>query len=316
MANVAAAVLPGCGRLPPGLRVVQVVQEFSREGGAETVAFELQRCWAAAGMPTEVLAATIGRGLDPAAAGPVRFALPRSLAARIPTRGRWRYAGRSLLVPGFTLAASALLRRGQRRGGWAEGAVVLSHGDCFVADVIVLHAVNAANLAQKRRDGQWRWALNPMHLWVEGRDRRMLRGLRARRYVAVSRRVVDELALHHGVPRERVRVIPNGTDIERFTPDGTRGAVRAEFAIPDTAPLLLFVGHEFDRKGLAHAILALNEPGCGAAHLLAVGAGDAAAYARFAHAAGVAARVHFAGPRRDLPDVYRDGGRVRVAHRV
>lgn len=292
--------------LPPGFRIAQVVQEFSREGGVETVAFELQRRWETEGVPSFVLAASVSPEVEPDGASRVRFALPRALSDRVPTRGRWRYLGRSLIVPSFTLAASAALWLGQRPGGWAEGAVVLSHGDSLVADVIVLHAVNAASLAQKRRDGQWRWALNPMHLWVEGRDRLMLRERRARRYVAVSRRVVDELAEHHLVPRERVTVIPNGTDLDRFTPQGPPAGLRAEFAIPDAAPILLFVGHEFDRKGLAHAILALNEPGCETAHLVAVGAGGVDAYARLAADAAVGPRVHFAGPRHDLPPIYRE----------
>ena len=298
-------VLPRDLGSSPDFRIVQAVQEFSRAGGAETVAFELQRAWETAGTESDVLAATIGPDVDPEHARHVRFALPAA-ARRIPTRGRWRYVGRSALVPAFTLAASAELRRGLRPGGWAEGAVVLSHGDSLIADVVVLHAVNAASLDQKRRDREWRWALNPMHLWVGARDRLMLRGLRARRYVAVSRRVVDELETFHRVPRDRVRIIPNGTDLDRFNPQGPKAGLRAEFAIPATAPLLLFVGHEFDRKGLGHLIGALAQPGCEAAHVVAVGAGDANAYRAMADAMGVDGRVHFAGPRRDLPSIYRE----------
>ena len=285
----------------PSFRIEQVVQEFSFTGGTETVAFQLQRCWEAQGVPSEVWAATIGPEVEPRDTGRVRLVLPRMLADRVPTRGRWRHLGRGVLVPAFTLAVSARLSRAS-----AEGAVILSHGDSLVADVIVLHAVNAANLAQKRRDGEWRWALNPLHVWVTARDRRMLRGRRALRYVAVSRRVVDELVMFHAMPRERVSVIPNGTDLDRYHPDGPGAGLRVQFAIPAEAKLLLFVGHEFDRKGLAHAIGALARPGCESAHLVAVGAGDTAAYAKFAAGSGVGARVHFTGPRHDLPEIYRD----------
>ena len=285
--------------------IVQAVQEFSHAGGVETVAYELQRCWTADGTTASVLAATIGDDVGPEERRAVRLALP-PMTRLLPTRGRWRYLGRSAIVPAYTLAASVALKRGRRPAGWAENAVVLSHGDSFIADVVVLHSVNAASLAQKRADHRWHWALNPMHAWVGARDRIMLQGLRASRYVAVSRRVVDELERFHAVPRDRIAVIGNGTDIDRFTPEGTRASLRDRFGIPADAPLLLFVGHEFDRKGLAHVVGALTGPGCRSAHLVAVGAGDAAAYRTLAETLGVGARVHFAGPRRDLPEIYRE----------
>lgn len=290
---------------PADFRIVQAVQEFSRAGGTETVAFELQQAWEADGTPASVLAAIVGSDVPAAARTRVRFALPTSVQ-KIPTRGRWRHVGRSALIPLYTLAASIALHRGQRASGWAKDAVVLSHGDSFVADVVVLHAVNAANLAQKRLDKEWRWMLNPLHLWVGARDRLMLRGLRARRYVAVSNRVVGELERFHGIPRERITVIPNGTDIARFSPDGPVAGLRDAFGIGAAETLLLFVGHEFDRKGLTHAIAALCHPGCEHAHLVAVGAGDVAHYAALAQTMGVRERVHFAGPRRDLPAIYRE----------
>lgn len=292
--------------LPPDFHIQQVVQEFSFSGGTETVAFELQRGWEAAGVPSEVLVATVGPEVPPECTRHVRYVLPRGLAERVPTRGRWRYLGRSVLIPAFTIVVSARLWWRRQRGGRAGEGVILSHGDSLIADVIVLHAVNAASLAQKRRDGEWRWVLNPLHLWVKARDRLMLRGLRARRYVAVSRRVVGELAAFHDIPADRISVIPNGTDLDRFTPRGPGAGLRAQFSIPPDAALLLFVGHEFDRKGLAHLIGALAHPGCETAHVVAVGAGDASAYGRVADGAGVADRVHFTGPRRDLPAIYRD----------
>lgn len=290
---------------PADFRIVQAVQEFSRAGGTETVAFELQRAWEADGTPSSVLAAVIGPDIPAAARMRVRFALP-TLLQHIPTRGRWRHIGRSMLVPAYTVAASIMLRRDQRGSGGTDKPVVLSHGDSLVADVVVLHAVNAANLAQKRLDREWRWMFNPLHFWVGARDRLMLRGLRARRYVAVSNRVVSELERFHGIPRDRISVIPNGTDIARFSPDGPVAGLREACGIGVGDTMLLFVGHEFDRKGLKYAIAALCHPGCAQAHLVAVGAGDIARYTAMANAMGVGKRVHFAGPRNDLPAIYRE----------
>jgi UDP-glucose:(heptosyl)LPS alpha-1,3-glucosyltransferase len=300
-----AAPGTGWGGAPADFRIAQVVQEFSRAGGVETVAFELQRRWQEAGVAADVLTATMGAETGPELARSVRFALPQGAMQRIPTRGAWRYLGRGAAVPAFTLAASAALVRGRRPGGWNEHSVVLSHGDSLVADVIAIHAVNAASLTQKRGDGDWKWALNPMHAWVGGRDRLMLGGRRARRYVAVSRRVVDELMLHHDVPWDRITIIPNGTDLTRFTPEGPVADLRGRFGIPAASRVLMFVGHEFDRKGLAPLIDALTQSGCETAHLVVVGAGDAETYGRLATAQGVGRRVHFTGPRHDLPALYR-----------
>jgi UDP-glucose:(heptosyl)LPS alpha-1,3-glucosyltransferase len=82
--------------------------------------------------------------------------------------------------------------------------------------------------------------------------------------------------------------------------------LRQAFDIGPENNLLLFVGHEFDRKGLAYLIGALRHPGCETAHVVAVGAGDEGRYGAIAESMGVRDRVHFAGPRRDLPEIYRD----------
>ena len=273
-------------------RILQVVQEFSLEGGVETVAFELQRAWDAAGVPSTVLASVV----PDAGVADVKRVAP--WLTRIPTRGRSRHLGRIFVVPWFTLAATAEIRR-------QRDAVVLSHGDSLAGDVLVIHAVNRASLIEKARAGNQRWRLNPMHWWVGLRDRYMIGGLRYRRYIAVSHRVADELAEHYAVPPERIAIIPNGINLARFdaNPDD-RAKIRREFKVPETAPLLLFVGHEFERKGLSFVIDALARLGPDA-QLLVVGSDKTERYRKQAAAAHVADRVIFAGARRDMPALYR-----------
>ena len=274
--------------------ILQVVQEFSLNGGVETVAYELQSAWQATGVPSTVLASTVGPDVSN------RMTVRRIAPAltRIPTRGRWRHLGRLLVVPVFTLAATGFVRT------QAANAVVLSHGDSFAGDVCVIHAVNKASLREKARQGGISWLLNPIHGWVALRDRWMIGGLRYRRYVAVSSRIASELNQLYKVPYDRIAVIPNGIDLVRFTPVSSGDAdVRKEFAIPPLARLLLFVGHEFERKGLAPLIKALSTlPG---AYLLVVGSDDAKPYRKLAEAAKVADRVRFAGARPDMPRIYR-----------
>jgi UDP-glucose:(heptosyl)LPS alpha-1,3-glucosyltransferase len=274
-------------------RIIQVVREFSLAGGAESVAFELHRAWREAGISAAVLASAS------AEVGPDILALSPRTLGRIPTGGPWRHLGRLAAVPLFTVLASLRLRRIPR------DAVVVSHGDTFFGDVVVVHAVNRANLQIKRQDGQWLWVLNPIHLWVALRDRVMIGGLRFRRYVAVSNRVRDELMRYYGVPSERIAVIPNGVNLVRFTPQVTdRDAMRRELGLRENCPLLLFVGHEFERKGLGPVLEALAQLDA-ETMLVVAGAGEIERYTRRAGALGVADRVLFLGARRDVERLYR-----------
>ena len=276
------------------LRVTQVVLEFSLDGGIEAVAFEMQRAFREAGIASRVLT-SVTRETGPE----VDRVLP--WLARIGSRGRLRHVGRAITVPLFTLAASWRLWLMRR-----DGLLVLSHGDTLLGDICVVHAVNRANLDTKRAAGGWRWRLNPMHLWVSWRDRVMIGGLRFRRYVALSERIASELQRYYGVPSDRIVRIPNGVNLERYTaaPDD-REATRRELGLSTEKPVLLFVGHEFDRKGLTYAIDTLAQPGLADATLLVAGAGAAAPFQQHAEQLGVGGRLVFLGARSDLPRLYR-----------
>jgi UDP-glucose:(heptosyl)LPS alpha-1,3-glucosyltransferase len=273
------------------LKIAQVVAELSSAGGVETVAFELARAFSRAGIDNAVVTAMVGRMADPGTS--VDRVAP--WLSFIPTRGPLRHLGRVIVFPVFTLAATLALAR-------HRDAVVISHGDCLKGDILVVHAVNAQSLIEKRRARSWLWHFNPMHLWVGLRDRWMIGGLRYRTYVAVSPRVATELTELYAVPPPRIRVIPNGIDLERFTYDASAGAaIREEFGIPETAKVLLFAGHEFSRKGLAHAIGALERLGDDV-WLLVVGSDNPAPYRKLATKS--AARLVFAGARSDMPALY------------
>ncbi len=272
------------------LEIVQIIQEFSTVGGAENVSWELARAFERLGISNLVLTSRSAAAPD---AKNVRLVIP--FTSSIPTRGPLRYIGRLLVVPLFTFVATFTLRH-------YRNAVAISHGDTLAGDILVVHAVNIENLHEKRRAGEWMWRFNPLHLWVSLRDHFMIGGLRYRRYVAVSPRVAGELKHHYNVPADRIQVIPNGIDVERFKPDQTaRRTARARFGIPPDAQLLLFVGHEFDRKGLAHIIGAMERLGP-EYWLLVVGAGDEGRYKRMA--SQLRGRVVFAGEQRGLESIY------------
>jgi glycosyltransferase involved in cell wall biosynthesis len=130
-------------------------------------------------------------------------------------------------------------------------------------------------------------------------ERLQFRPGRFSRVIAVTERVADDVMRVHGVPAERIDVIPPAIDIARFS-SRNGSNVRKELGLPPSARLLLFVGHDFERKGLDDALASLAGID---AHLVVVGGSDPAAHLRHAERLGVAERVHFVG-RTDRPERY------------
>ena len=267
--------------------ILQVIQEFGAIGGADRVAWELAQAFNRIGLANGVVTSaahdTGGTATD--------VILVSAWANRFSTRGGMRHLARLFVFPAFTLAATRAVRHRKK-------SLIISHGDCLAGDVVVVHAVNAENLEIKKAAGQWRWLLNPIHAWVALRDYWMIGHLRYKRYIAVSRRVSQELVKHYNVPESRIRVISNGVDVDRFKPDtSARRQIREDFGIPQEAPLLLFVGHEFNRKGLAHLIDAMERLGP-EFHLLVVGSDNQAPYRAMAKVS--AGRIVYAGEQKNV----------------
>ncbi|WP_300159621.1 glycosyltransferase family 4 protein [Solidesulfovibrio sp.] len=67
--------------------------------------------------------------------------------------------------------------------------------------------------------------------------------LRQARYVfVVSRQLKDHLVRAHGLPPEKIHIVPDGTDSETFRPDVPTAGVRERLGIPAGAPVLVFHG--------------------------------------------------------------------------
>lgn len=274
--------------------ILQVSLEMGLGGGSECVAYELHRAWLALGLDARVVT-SLSTETEPRQG--VTYAAPWLSAAGM--RARWRHLAALIAVPLFTLIATW---RAYRTPGTK---IILSHGDSLIGDVCVVHAVNRASLAEKRRAGYYSWLFNPSNLWVTWRDWWMLSGGRYRRIVAISERVRTQLKEHYQVPDEHIVTIPNGINLSRFDPANAsaRASVRHSFGVPRDVPLLLFVGSQYRLKGLEFVIRALAEMETRAI-LLVVGGDMAAPFKRLAEHLGVRDRVIFAGARSDLPKIY------------
>lgn len=119
--------------------------------------------------------------------------------------------------------------------------------------------------------------------------------------------VRDDILRHYRIDPERLHVIENAVDLAfyRRPKDATayRQRIRADLGMPQDAPLWLFVGSGFERKGLGAALHALA--GRRGGHLVVVGRDRRQRrYARLATHHGVASRVHFVGRKADVRPYY------------
>jgi len=197
-------------------------------------------------------------------------------------------------------SAQALLRRVR-----PEVDVVTIDGAVTIADsdVNAVHFVHGAWLRSPfhtrrlRRDayGAYHGVLTRVH---HAQERAAFS--RARAVVAVSGRVADELAAI-GVPREKIEVIFNGVDVERFRP----GAVdRAAIGLPDVPFLALFAGDiKTPRKNLDTVLRAIARSAD--VHLAVAGSVERSPYPAMARDLGIASRVSFLGFRSDMPALMR-----------
>jgi UDP-glucose:(heptosyl)LPS alpha-1,3-glucosyltransferase len=130
-------------------------------------------------------------------------------------------------------------------------------------------------------------------------------GLKA--VICISRMVKEDIQRHYGVPDDKLHIIYNGVDTIHFHPalaERHRQPTRAIYGIPPEAPLFLFVGSGFQRKGLAVVLRALAQlPE--SSHLLVVGRDKRTkALFRAAERLGLTGRVHFAGGQEDVRPFY------------
>lgn len=91
--------------------------------------------------------------------------------------------------------------------------------------------------------------------------------------VAVSESMRSDVQELYGVPREKVRVIHNGIDLNQYrpTPDP---AVLAKYGIDANVPFILFVGRITRQKGIIHLVDAIRWIRPGVQVVLCAGAPD------------------------------------------
>ncbi len=205
-----------------------------------------------------------------------------------------------LAYPCFLLVASLLLRLRGRGVIHSTGAIVLNRADIRTVHYCHHAAAGVEGFSRVSRGGL-AYRLNARFAAILSRlgERWCYRPAKAGRLVGVSAGVARELNAHFPTMRNRTVVIPNGVDTDTFRPAGPPERNRDG----DSGLRALFVGGEWERKGLKPAIEALH--GSAGSSLTVVGDGDAGRYAEIAESVGVGDRVEFVGATEDVASYYR-----------
>lgn len=76
--------------------------------------------------------------------------------------------------------------------------------------------------------------------------------------VTISNYSLEKIKEHYGLDPSKVRIVPNGVDLEKFKPQADLAAARLKFGLGDE-PCVLFVGSLIPRKGLPFLVKAAEK---------------------------------------------------------
>lgn len=202
----------------------------------------------------------------------------------------------------FARNAASLLR------GAAYDVVHARAPSTWVADVLHVPGVQRGE-SELAGYGTARWLSSRLrHPGNQARyalERRVIRSPRIQRFHTDAPTVRDDLIRFYGIDEAAIRVIPPGVNTEEFKP-GDRQAARHALGLPaDDRPLVLFCGHDYERKGLDRAIHATSASETGFGLVVVGGNADQQRFEKLARACGVHDRVHFFGPRSDAATFFQ-----------
>jgi UDP-glucose:(heptosyl)LPS alpha-1,3-glucosyltransferase len=118
----------------------------------------------------------------------------------------------------------------------------------------------------------------------------------ARRVIANSQMVKEEIARVYQYPGDQIDVVHNGVPIELFRDPGDRVKTRGKLGLEEDAVVVLFVGSGWERKGLRFALDAIEGQST-RMKLLVAGRGDSGQFS--------SPNAQFLGVVRDMPALYR-----------
>ncbi|MFO0908605.1 MAG: glycogen synthase [Isosphaeraceae bacterium] len=113
--------------------------------------------------------------------------------------------------------------------------------------------------------------------------------------IAVSSAMCEDVQTLYGVPREKIKVIHNGIDLDQYRPTFQPEVVR-RYGIDPAVPFVLFVGRITRQKGIIHLVNAVRSIRSGVQVVLCAGAPDTEEIGREMEDAVARARAETTNP--------------------
>ncbi|WP_158630095.1 glycosyltransferase family 4 protein [Cohnella sp. AR92] len=200
----------------------------------------------------------------------------------------------------FAIVASFRLLFIKRDLLHTTGAIVFNRADFSTVHFCIAGYRQALGGREATQGRPWPYRLNQKLTTgiALAMEKLIYRPSRTKRLIAVSNRVKSEIISFFPYDSSMVEVIPNGVDVQTFRPydELRKRETRMRLGLPEKALLLLFMGGDWQRKGLDYVIAAFNQVAeqFPTLELLIVGSGDSESN-RKQVAAAYRHRVRFVG---------------------
>jgi len=274
------------------LRIAIIVERFARgAGGVENVAWQVAHELARTGEDVTVLTRNSEGGFPP-----VESSRPRLAVQRLPVPSAWQ----PLRVVAFSRASANAVRR---------GAFDVVHSFSRTRHQDLYRAGGGSHRDYLRRSHSKTGALlrqfSPRHRVLLSIEARVFND-RTQRIQCASRLVADALMADHDVSPERILLLPNAVDADRYgSPAALEAGRRLRAELDEKAEQIwLFPASGWHRKGLPtllEALARIPDPGL---HLWIAGRDEPKPWRATASGLGLGDRVRFLGPRNDLEAIY------------
>ena len=197
-----------------------------------------------------------------------------------------------------------------RKIGKMDFDLIHSHDRIFKSNIVTLHSIPhrtwVRDIRQKRRLSLFDHGTS----WTE---KQMYKYSGCQMFLPVSNLVKIKLLETFQIDERKIKVIHPGVDVERFQSDNpyNRQEIRDAFGIPESDLLILFVGMNFEVKGLDSLLSAIallkSEYDNDQVKVLVVGKGNNKKYKALAHKLGIGEQLIFSGVRNDIERIYQAG---------
>ena len=188
--------------------------------------------------------------------------------------------------------------------------LIHSHDRVFNSNVVTLHSIPhrtwVREIRKKRRLSLFDYGTS----WTE---KKMYTCSSCQMFLPVSNLVKRKVMERFHIDERKIRVIHPGVDVVRFKSAGphSRQGARNAFGISESDFLILFVGMNFEVKGLDSLLSAVallkSEYGIEQVKVLVVGKGNKKKYKALAHKLGIGGQLIFSGVRKDIEKIYQAG---------